>query len=133
MDYEQFKGGRSWESLYKSFGSPYLIGEATLPIAENGRSENQQSSTVFVEDASFLRLSNLQLGYNLGKLLNTPALPNLRLFVQVTNLFTITKYSGLDPETSDNNSVRGDWMNYGTDRGQVPTARQFMLGITLGL
>ena len=133
LDYEQFKGGRSYESLYKSFGSPYLVGEATLPKAEPGRSETQQSSTVFIEDASFLRLSNLQLGYNLGNLLNTPAISSLRVYLQITNLFTITPYSGLDPETSQNNADRGAWINYGTDQGQWPTPRQFMVGITLGL
>ena len=132
MDYEQFKGGRSWESLYKTWGSPYLVGTATLPMAEPGRSENQMASTVFIEDASFLRLTNLQIGYDLGKLLNTPVIPSLRLYFQVSNLFTFTKYTGLDPETSQSTG-RTYWINYGTDQGQVPTPRQLMLGITLGL
>ena len=132
MDYEQFKGGRSWESLYKSFGSPYLVGEATLPMAEPGISESQMASTVFIENAGFLRLGNLQLGYNIAKLLNTPAIPSMRIFVQATNLFTITPYSGLDPETTQGTG-RGNWINYGTDQGQVPTPRQVMFGITLGL
>jgi len=132
LDYDMFKGGRSWESLYKTHGSPYLIGEATLPRAESARTESQQSSTAFLEDASFLRLSNLQLGYNFGKLLNSPAIPSLRVYLQITNLFTISKYSGLDPETSQNNNDRGSWMNYGTDRGQLPTPRRLMVGLSLG-
>ena len=132
LDYEQFKGGRSWESLYKSWGSPYLVGKATLPMAEPGLSQSQQSSTVFIEDASFLRLTNLQLGYNVGRHFNTQAISSLRVFIQVTNLFTITKYSGLDPETSQS-SGRGSWINYGTDQGQWPTPRQCMFGVNLGL
>jgi len=132
LDYDMFKGGRSWASLYKTFGSPYLVGEATLPRAESARTESQQSSTAFVEDASFLRLSNLQLGYNFGKLLKAPEVPTLRLYVQVTNLFTFTKYSGLDPETSEDSGSRTAFINYGTDRGQWPTARNVMVGISLG-
>ena len=132
LDYNQFIGGRSWESLYKSWGSPYLVGEATIARAETNVPENQNPSTVFIEDASYLRLRNLQVGYNLGKLFNTPIISTMRVYAQITNLFTLTKYSGLDPETNsatDRNNAR----NYGIDQGQWPTPRQIMVGITLGL
>ena len=134
IDFDQFIGGRSYESLYKSWGSKYLVGKAILPKAETGAasSTNQLPSTAFIEDASYLRLRNLQLGYNLGKLLNTPAVNSLRLYVQVTNLFTLTKYSGLDPETNSGTG-RDNARNYGMDQGQWPTPRQVMFGITLGL
>jgi hypothetical protein len=132
LDYSQFLGGRSYESLYNSFGSPYLKGEVKLPLAETGVTESQNPSTAFVEDASYLRLRNLQLGYNVGKLLNTPVVTSLRVFVQATNLFTFTKYSGLDPETNTE-AGRNSARNYGVDQGQWPTPRQFMIGFNLGL
>jgi hypothetical protein len=134
LDYDQFIGGRSYEALYKSWGSKYLVGKPTLPKAEKGAASttNQLPSSAFIEDASYLRLRNLQVGYNLGKLLNTPAISSMRIYFQVSNLFTLTKYSGLDPETNagtDRNNAR----NYGIDQGQWPTPRQIMVGITLGL
>jgi hypothetical protein len=92
----------------------------------------QRPSTHFIEDASYLRLTNLQLGYDLGKLISIPTVNNLRVSIQVTNLFTITKYSGLDPDTSrggDRDSAR----NYGTDQGAAPTPRRVLFGLTVGL
>lgn len=72
----------------------------------------------FVENASYLRLKNVQIGYRLspamlGKL---NFVQNLRVFISGVNLFTITGYSGLDPESSG-----------------IPPSRQFLFGINLGL
>ncbi|MDR0796459.1 MAG: TonB-dependent receptor [Tannerella sp.] len=133
LDYDQFIGGRSWESLYKSWGSPYLQGKATLPKAETGNPStiNQNPSTALLEDASYLRLRTLQIGYNLGKLFNSSVISQLRIYAQVTNLFTLTKYSGLDPETNSGTG-RDATRNYGLDMGAWQTPRQFMLGIDVG-
>ena len=131
LDYKQFIGGRSWESLYKSYGSPWLQGKATLPLADS-RQENQFPSTVFLEDASYLRLRNLQIGYDLGKVVTIPTISSLRLYIQATNLFTITGYSGLDPETTTGTG-RDNQRRYGVDRGQWPTPRQIIIGLNLGL
>ena len=75
-------------------------------------------SSRYVEDAAYQRLKNMQIGYRippdvLGKL---QFAQNLRIYVSAVNLFTITKYSGLDPEVSG-----------------IPPTRQFLFGITLGL
>jgi TonB-linked SusC/RagA family outer membrane protein len=134
IDFVQFNGGRSHDRLYNSWGSPYLSDntKAKLPIAEGNDTPSQVPSTAFIEDASYLRLRNLQLGYNLGKLINSPNLKTLRAYVQVTNLFTITGYSGLDPEVNINGTGKDDARNMGIDSGAWPTARQFMFGINLG-
>ena len=131
LDYKQFLGGRSYESLYESYGSPWLKGKATLPLAET-RQEHQFPSTVFIEDASYLRLRNLQLGYNLGKVMTIPTVYSLRIYLQVTNLFTLSKYSGLDPETTSN-AGRVSQTAYGIDQGQWPTPRQIIVGLSVGL
>ena len=125
-----FDGNRSKDRLYSSWGSPYLNGDnskAKLPMAEQDDTISQEPSTWFIEDASYLRLRNLQIGYNLGRHLNTPDIRSMRVFIQATNLFTITNYSGLDPE------VNRDGVNMGLDVGAWPTPRQWMFGITVGL
>lgn len=131
LDYKQFIGGRSWESLYKSYDSPWLKGKATLPTADS-RQEHQFFSTAFIEDASYLRLRNMQIGYDLGKVFSIPSITSLRIYIQATNLFTITKYSGLDPETTTSTG-RGNQTSYGIDQGQWPTPRQIIVGLNLGL
>ena len=131
LDYKQFIGGRSYESLYKSYGSPWLEGKATLPLADS-KQENQFPSTVFLEDASYLRLRNLQIGYDLGKVVTIPTVNSLRIYLQATNLFTITPYSGLDPETTSGTG-RDNQIQYGLDRGQWPTPRQIIIGLNIGL
>lgn len=76
---------------------------------------NNRFSDRFIENAGFLRLQNLQLGYTLPKSIidiSKGAIQNLRVYVTGINLFTVTKYSGLDPEND----------NY-------PTTRQYLAGI----
>ncbi len=127
-DFVQFAGGRSYDRLYNSWGSPYLKDntQAKLPMAETNDTQSQVVSTAFIEDASFLRLKNLKVGYDLNRVLKTK-LRNLQVYGQVSNLFTITKYSGLDPE------VNSSGVNMGVDQGAWPTARQILFGVNIGI
>jgi TonB-dependent starch-binding outer membrane protein SusC len=130
IDYGQFDGGLSKDALYKSWGSPYLgnNADATLPMYDLN-SISQQNSSAFVEDGSFLRMKSLQIGYNLPKsIINKLKISNVNIYLQATNLFTITKYSGLDPEY-----YSSDPKTLGLDRGSVPTSRQMMVGLRLSL
>lgn len=129
ISYGQFNGGLHKDVLYKSWGSPYLANneDAVLPMYDLDPNSQEQSSA-FVEDASFLRLKTLRLGYTLPKnLLDKAQIQSVRLYVQASNLFTLTKYSGLDPEVNQS----GNYM--GMDTGAWPTVRQFMFGLTIGL
>ncbi len=128
IDFVNFQGGRSHNRLYKSWGSPYLSdnADAVQPKAENDDVDSQYPSTAFIEDGSYLRLKTLRLSYNFNRLLGN-RFRNLQVFGQVSNLFTITKYSGLDPE------IGGGGINMGIDAGAWPTPRQFLFGITLGI
>lgn len=74
----------------------------------------------YVEDASYLKLRNLTLGYNIPLPATSPV--SLRVFATANNLFTITKYSGYDPEVSS-----------GTDTGAYPAARSFIFGFEVSL
>ena len=128
IDFGQFLGNRSKKRLYESWGSPYLDdnSKASLPKISFSDEIDQYPSTYFVEDASYLRLQNLQLGYDLTNILNLNVRQML-FYVHITNLFTLTNYTGLDPE------VRRGGVNMGVDAGGWPTPRQFMLGINIGI
>jgi TonB-dependent starch-binding outer membrane protein SusC len=129
IDFVQFQGGRSHDRLYNSWGSPYLDdnSKAKLPKAEGNDVDSQQPSTAFIEDASFLRLENLRLSYDLNRLLQGESFRNIQIYGQMTNVFTITKYSGLDPE------VNSGGRNLGMDSGAWPTPHQIMFGVNIGL
>jgi hypothetical protein len=129
IDYGMFNGGLSKDALYKSWGSPYLANnaDATLPKLDQS-TISQQPSTAFIEDGSFLRLKTLRLGYNLPKsFVQRAQIRNVRIYAQVSNLFTITKYSGLDPELNSSGTMMG------LDRGAWPTPRQILFGVNIGL
>ncbi|NML38024.1 TonB-dependent receptor [Chitinophaga sp. G-6-1-13] len=86
---------------------------------------NSSVSNYFVEDGSYLRLKNIQLGYNFPeKWLQRARIPQLRLYVGAQNLLTFTKYSGLDPEMGN-----ADPRLIGIDQGYFPQARTFMVGV----
>ena len=129
IDYGMFNGGLSKDALYESWGSPYLSDNANakLPMLDQS-SISQQASTAFLEDGSFLRLKSLKLGYTVPKsILNKAQIKNVYIYVQATNLFTFTKYSGLDPEVNTSGTYLG------MDLGAWPTPQQIMFGINLGL
>jgi len=85
----------------------------------------------FIEDASYLRLKNISLGYSLPKSLTSKAkLQNVRIYVSVQNIFTWTKYTGFDPEASTN----GQSVIYrGIDNGVYPNSKMVLAGLSLTL
>ena len=105
-------------------------GEGTsnsVPRVTTGATANNVFSDYFVEDASFVRLQNVQLGYSLPKsLLDKVKISKLRLYGSVTNLFTLTKYKGYDPSASNGSPIGG-----GIDNGFYPLPRIVMLGLNL--
>lgn len=101
---------------------------ATLPLAY---SENGYVSTLGIEDGSYLRLNTLTLGYTFPKMmLKKACISHLRIYGSIYNVFTITGYSGLDPEVSTNTSTKSYPMP-GMDWNAYPRARSFVLGLNL--
>ena len=85
------------------------------------------SSSYFVQDGSYMKLKLLQIGYNFkptGRL--QERIRNLRVYVSGTNLFTLTKYDGLDPEVT---ADPGTWAAPGVDLGVYPMSRQYTIGL----
>lgn len=97
----------------------------SFPRVTTGATANQVFSDFFVEDASFLRAQNMQLGYTVNEsALDNLKLSGLRVYASVNNAFTLTKYQGYDPSASS-----GDPLASGIDNGFYPVARTFLLGI----
>jgi TonB-linked SusC/RagA family outer membrane protein len=96
--------------------------DTNIPVLSSTDNNNNfgRISDFYIEDASFLRLRNLSIGYTVKESwLNGKA--KLRFFVSGQNLFTITKYSGMDPEVGLD--------NFGMDLGRYPLSRIYMTGV----
>ncbi|WP_418894768.1 SusC/RagA family TonB-linked outer membrane protein [Limibacterium fermenti] len=88
---------------------------------------NLQVSDWLVEDGSYLRLKNIQLGYSLPQsILSHYNIASIRIWVGAYNLLTFTKYTGLDPEIGNSNPL-----NNGVDDGYYPQSATYMMGINL--
>ena len=97
--------------------------------------QNQENlpSTFFVESGSFAKLRNLQIGYTLpDAILDQWRLSKLRFYASATNLFTITDYSGIDPEIQPLSGSTSAF-TLGQDRNTAPISQQFIIGINLNL
>lgn len=81
-----------------------------------------------MEDASFLRLRNLQVGYNLpARVLQKISLSGLRIYFSANNLFTVTNYSGFDPDIGTNGWI----LDTGIDKGFYPSNKVLGGGIKI--
>ena len=102
-----------------SYGGP-------LPVLTEANLEAQ--SSLFVEDASFIRLRNLTIGYTIPKAkLKKIGLENVRVYAGAQNLFTITDYTGYDPEAR----ASGFFTTPGVDRGSFPVPRVYTFGLNI--
>lgn len=104
----------------------------TQPRASwSAASNNIKASSRFLEDGSYTRLKNLQIGYTIPGTKKIK-IQNIRVYLAGTNLFTLTKYSGLDPEmtVSTNSSAEGDRAN-GIDWGTYPVAVSYTVGLNV--
>ncbi len=126
--YPSFSGAAISERVKESW-TPQNTG-ATIPIFETASnfSTNTQASSFYVENGSYLRLQNVSLGYNLPKsILDKLKLSRVHLYASTNNLFTITKYEGLDPQVGGNADT-----NFGIDVGNYPLTKSFTVGLNLG-
>ncbi|HKP32838.1 MAG TPA: TonB-dependent receptor, partial [Chitinophagaceae bacterium] len=127
-----FDGAVSKDAVYNSWTPTNT--NAKVPRLERGAnfSTTTQFNSYYMEDGSFLRCKSLMVGYTLPtSLINRVGIDRVRVYVQAVNLFTITKYTGLDPELQS--SDLGNNSNFGIDFGNYPSnQRMFTFGINLG-
>ncbi|MDQ0110181.1 TonB-linked SusC/RagA family outer membrane protein [Chitinophaga terrae (ex Kim and Jung 2007)] len=125
--YPSFVSAKSKTALYDSWRPDHK--NATAPIQEVSSSPSTSGApnSYFVENGSYLRLKNIQVGYTLPSyLLKRVGVEKFRVYVQAANLFTITKYTGIDPE------VAGNTQSFGLDEGAYPNQRQYLIGVNVG-
>lgn len=112
-------------------------GEGTsneIPRVTYGDVGNWLFSDLYLQDGDYIRLQNLTMGYDFKKLIAWKGLSKMRLYFQVQNLFTLTKYDGMDPEIGSFNGTDGNssdsWVS-GVDMGYYPHPRTFIVGLNL--
>ena len=138
-DFNTFQGNRSSRALYDAwqpvdFNLPRsewtaINPNAGTPIMDANDQISSRPSTYFIEDGSYLRLRNIQLTFNFPKqLLDNLGLRSAQVYAQGQNLFTITDYSGLNPEIQDDDND-----TIGFDGGYMPVARTFTVGLRFSL
>jgi len=88
---------------------------------------NYQFSDLFVKDGDFLRISNITVGYDFARLLKWKYISQCRLYAQIQNAITFTKYEGMDPEIGYGTS---GWVS-GIDLGYYPRPRTILIGVNL--
>jgi TonB-linked SusC/RagA family outer membrane protein len=131
-DFNTFQGNRSKDMLYNSWKKSG--DDALLPRLNSQDGTSQQISTYFVEDGSYTRIKNVQLTYNFpSSILSKIKLSSAQIYIQGQNLFTFTKYKGLDPDINlrasgtDNQDI-----HMGIDEGAFPVAKSYNIGLRLG-
>lgn len=113
-------------------------GEGTsnkLPRLTAGSHSNWQTiSDIYIEDGDYVKMQNITLGYDFKKLFPKMPLGQARLYVTAQNLFTITGYSGMDPEIGyspdGTNTKKDSWVS-GIDLGFYPSPRTYLIGVNL--
>jgi TonB-linked SusC/RagA family outer membrane protein len=121
--------GTTINNWYDDIENVRVINSGTsIPRAVAGDpNENARISDRYIEDGSYLRFKNISLAYYLPKtLINKIRLSDMKVYANIQNLYTITKYTGLDPEvgaSQTNDNV------FGMDNGRYPAARVFIFGV----
>jgi TonB-linked SusC/RagA family outer membrane protein len=120
--YNNIQSGQG--NYYGLTGSSSFLGNVTTDALftqfPNANATNHYSSDYYIQNASFLRMQNATLGYNVGKIFGDRG--NLNLSFAVQNIFVITKYTGLDPEISN-----------GVDNNTYPRPRTYTFGLNLNI
>jgi len=135
-DFQLFRGNRSVRMRDLSWKGEWEPNrnnsKAVLPIVDAGNSYGLNTNSYFVEKASFLRMKNLVVGYTFPKTMVSKAtIQNLRIYAQVENALTFTKYSGLDPEitNTDLGQDAGADLRRGLDMGSWPNVIKILFGV----
>lgn len=126
--FNAFQRSRSKDFLYEA--------GKTLPVLDGSDNYSSQRNSYYVEDGSFTRLRNLQIGYSLdANSLKKLGMGRARIYIQGQNLLTFTKYSGLDPDVTVTNITEGynsqRDLSLGLDNGRYPLARSIVVGVNL--
>ena len=125
-----FKGAIRREAAVNSWSAANPAGVVPKLQLAGGFSSDQVANSYFISDGSYLRNKQIQIGYTLPtNLVNRAGIERLRIYIQAANLFTMTSYTGLDPELQS--SDIGNTVGFGIDQGNYPHTKSFLFGINL--
>ncbi|MDR0824451.1 MAG: TonB-dependent receptor [Prevotella sp.] len=120
-------GANDYRNVHIVGGDPRA---SRLAIGQKASDYNFAFSDRFVEDGSYLRIQNISFGYNLPrKLISRAGIQNLKIYTNIQNLHTFTKYKGYDPEVGSSYED-GNWLT-GFDNGRYPSPRIYTVGINV--
>ncbi|PWJ57209.1 TonB-linked SusC/RagA family outer membrane protein [Dyadobacter jejuensis] len=132
QDYYLFNmeaSGNQYKKVVNRYRSEAEPGNGQVYRASRGgtQSNSTRLSTFYLQDGSFLRCTNISLGYNLPQIAQYTkgAMSNLRIYASVDNAFTVTKYLGYNPEVDYNDGAN---LTPGVDYGKYPLARAYSIG-----
>ena len=131
-----FKGGIREEAAVNSWTPTNTNTSIPKLRTTGGFSSDGVTNSYFISKGSYLRNKQMQIGYNVpSSALSRVGIERLRIYVQSTNMFTITKYNGLDPELQSTTDNNGQHINsvyaFGIDQGNYPHTPQYIFGINL--
>ena len=134
MQYYRTAQLQAWGENYTTDIYDRWHGEGTSnskPRLVVGGNANQWVSDLYMQDADFFKIQNITLGYDFNKLIKNSPFGQVRAYVQGQNLFTFTGYTGVDPEVGSNGgNGDGNWVR-GIDVGTYPSARTFIVGLSV--
>ncbi|MDN3671598.1 SusC/RagA family TonB-linked outer membrane protein [Flavobacterium branchiarum] len=138
LSFRAVYGNDIYNGTNQVFGSPTQIGtrnvnHEALALNDAGVKESaSQSSSYFIEDGSFIKLDNVNIGYNFINPTFLKAASKIRFYASVNNVFTLTKYSGVDPEVNFSGGKDNKEIYFGTDQFNIyPKTRTITFGLNL--
>jgi hypothetical protein len=138
--YNMEGSGNQYADVANRYSNQANPGNGTVYRASRGgtQSNSTRLSSFYLQDGSFLRCTNITLGYSLPNLLQSKlGISNARIFASVVNAFTLTKYKGYNPEVDYNfssggsNSTQPANLAPGIDYGVYPLVRSYNLGVSI--
>ncbi|MCQ2138782.1 MAG: TonB-dependent receptor [Bacteroidales bacterium] len=124
------------KTIYNWYDDPTNVtvankGTKTPRPTINDPNDNDRLSTRYIEDASYIRLKNISMGYNFPKsLVQKWNVENIRISVNIQNLYTLTKYQGFDPEVGAS-TQDSSGLTYGVDNGRYPSPTTYSCGLNI--
>jgi hypothetical protein len=133
--YNQTKGWMYRDGIHKDYDQPITINGQTDAWSAFYRGvyaarSNNGTKNYFMEDASFWRLRNLAVGFDLARMIKIKGVNRMQLLVTGRNLLTFTKYTGMDPEVSSG-TINSGW-DRGVDHNTIPNVKTWQVGLNLG-
>jgi TonB-linked SusC/RagA family outer membrane protein len=114
--------------LLNAWSSTNMINNGPPILTVSNTSNDTRPSSYFVESGAYARLKTIQIGYTFLNPFKKSS--SIRVYLQAQNLFTITKYSGMDPEVGlQNYNDTNSNLDIGVDRGIYPASRIFLIGV----